>query len=220
MPVVTFDDRLVRTLERSGQRDDASDPVLGAGRGEVTRDDEAAHRMADKVDARVRLVVGIGVVVAQQQRAVDHLVDEGPELRARSRQRLTPVIGKRVHRHGLIVAQAKVVPQLLDQLLIGNLVELTGHDSRRLDRLVAKIVRMQRRALVLFGALEHLPDRVGRKRVLVAQIGRDDAGNNNDGIWHSRHDRTPPEQLRNEPIPADPFLKSSVRVARRPLLGW
>jgi hypothetical protein len=73
------------------------------------------------------------------------------------------------------------VSKLLNELAIGDLVNLGGADSRGLGIFIPEIVGVESCAIVVLG--QDRPDVLGRKSVFVAEIGGDDSRNDDDRVW-------------------------------------
>lgn len=158
--------------------------MLLAGALQVAGDHEAAHRMPDEIHFWV-VAVDRGGVMAQQLRARDDLVDEGGKQRSGSFERLAPVVGEGKDRDRLILARAQIVTQLLDQLPVGDLEQLSCDDRRRLFRLEAEVVGVESRPLVFLG--HHRPDRLRGQRVGVGEVGGGDPRNDDGRIGRHGH---------------------------------
>jgi hypothetical protein len=115
---------------------------------QIGQDHQPAHRMADQIDFRVGAIAGM-VVVPLQLGARDHFVDELRQILCRSLQRLAPVVGKREHRHRLVLLIRQIMAQFLDQLAIADFKELAAAHQRRLGGFVAHVVWMQTGALIV-----------------------------------------------------------------------
>src|ERR1041385_3650205 len=100
-----LNDGFIGSLKRSRQRHYTTDAMLRFHAGQVPRDHQAPHRMTNEVDARCRLISAVGVVMPQQQRSLDDLVDKCAELGLRLVQWLPPIVGKWIDRHRLVFAR-------------------------------------------------------------------------------------------------------------------